>query len=163
METLDPPELKKETLDRHNFLKETLYPHKLQMEPPKPRTNYFNTWSNSTLLPETWQARHRREGSSPSCSASLKPRPRSPSSSPRLEIQFELQILLRIKKVRKQCYYKLEYAIFSTAGFFEYNSSTRPINRRLYSGIFKDPLETKYKTLKNSQNLCFMLKVWVFL
>ena len=25
-------------------------------------------------------------------------------------------------------------------------------NRRLYSGIFKDPLDTKYKTLKNSLN-----------
>jgi len=44
----------------------------------------------------------------------------------------------------------------------EYNGSTRPINRRLYLGIFKDPSGTKYKIFKNKQNsyiLCFMLKV----
>ena len=46
-----------------------------------------------------------------------------------------------------------------------YNLRTRPISRRLFSGKFKDPLTTRYKTFKNRLNskvLCFMLKVRVF-
>ena len=40
-----------------------------------------------------------------------------------------------------------------------YNLRTRPISRRLFSGKFKDPLTTRYKTFKNRLNskvLCFM-------
>ncbi len=49
---------------------------------------------------------------------------------------------------RIDVYYRLVYTIFSTSGSIVYNWSTRPINRRLYSGIFKDPIDIKYKTFK---------------
>ena len=35
---------------------------------------------------------------------------------------------------------------------------TRPINRRLYSGIFRDPLDTKYKTFKNKLSHKYYVK-----
>ena len=33
-----------------------------------------------------------------------------------------------------------------------YNYSTRPISKHLYSGIFKDPLDTKHKIFKKRLN-----------
>ena len=39
----------------------------------------------------------------------------------------------------------LANAIIFTTGSIVYNCSTQPINRHLYSGIFKYPLDTQYK------------------
>jgi len=44
--------------------------------------------------------------------------------------------------------YQLKYAIFSTACSIVCKYCTRPISKHLYSGIFKDPLDTKHKILK---------------
>ena len=44
--------------------------------------------------------------------------------------------------------YQLKYAIFSTACSIVYKYCTRPISKHLYSGIFKDPLDTKHKIFK---------------
>ena len=53
----------------------------------------------------------------------------------------------------------------STAGSIMYIWRTRPINRLLYSWMFKDPLDTKInlqKETKLKKTSCFMLKVRVF-
>ena len=44
--------------------------------------------------------------------------------------------------------YQLKYAIFSTACSIVYKYCTRPTSKHLYSGIFKDPLDTKHKMFK---------------
>ena len=44
--------------------------------------------------------------------------------------------------------YNLWYAIFSTECSIVYKYCTRPISKHLYSGIFKDPLDTKHKFFK---------------
>ena len=71
-------------------------------------------------------------------------------------VESNLQILVGIeprdKTVQCRDYKRLEFAIFSTAGSIVYNWSTRPIDRRLYSVIFKDPFDMKYKTFKNRLN-----------
>ena len=41
--------------------------------------------------------------------------------------------------------YQLKYAIFSTACSIVYKDCTQPISKHLYSGIFKDSLDTKHK------------------
>ena len=41
--------------------------------------------------------------------------------------------------------YQIKYAIFSTACSIVYKYCTRPISKHPYSGIFKDPLDTKHK------------------
>ena len=64
--------------------------------------------------------------------------------------------------------YQLKYAIFSTAcsivyKYIVYNFCTRPISKRLYSGIFKD---TKHKIFKKKTefiNAMYMFKIGVFL
>ena len=48
--------------------------------------------------------------------------------------------------------YQLKYAIFSTACSTVYKYCTRPISKHLYSGIFKDPLDTKHKIFKKRLN-----------
>ena len=56
--------------------------------------------------------------------------------------------------------WNLWYAIFFTADSIVYKYCTRLISRHLYSEIFKDPLEKKYKIFKNRRNvymLCFIL------
>ena len=47
--------------------------------------------------------------------------------------------------------WNLWYAIFSTCSIV-YKYCTRPIRRHLYSGIFKDSLDTKHKIFKNRLN-----------
>ena len=48
--------------------------------------------------------------------------------------------------------YQLKYAIFSTICSIVYKYCTRPISKHLYSGIFKDSLDTKHKIFKNRLN-----------
>jgi len=48
--------------------------------------------------------------------------------------------------------YQLKYAIFSTACSIVYKNCTRPISKHLYSGIFKDPLDTKHMIFKKRLN-----------
>ena len=66
-------------------------------------------------------------------------------------------IYLRDKRVTEiDC--NLWYAIFSTACSIVYKYCTRPIRRYLYSGIFKVPLDRKYKIFKNRQiHKCYVL------
>ena len=62
--------------------------------------------------------------------------------------------------------WNLWYAIFFTLCSIVYKYCTQPIRRHLYSGIFKDPFDRKYKIFKNRQNLkmiCSMFKIVVFL
>ena len=47
---------------------------------------------------------------------------------------------------------------------YNYKYCTRPISRYLYSGIFKDPFDSKHKIFKNRLNskiLCFELKIGI--
>ena len=47
--------------------------------------------------------------------------------------------------------------------FIVYKCSTRPISKHLYSGIFKDPLDTKHKIFKKKTefiNVMFHVKNW---
>ena len=48
--------------------------------------------------------------------------------------------------------YQLKYAIIPKACSIVYKYCTRPISKHLYSGIFKDPLDTKHKIFKNRLN-----------
>ena len=60
--------------------------------------------------------------------------------------------------------YQLKYAIFSTACSIVYKYCTRPFSKHLYSGIFKDPLDTKHKIFKKKKtefiNVMFHVKNW---
>ena len=55
--------------------------------------------------------------------------------------------MIRDKRVA-EIDYRLKYVIFSTACPTMYKYCTRPIRRHLYSGIFKDSLDTKHKIFK---------------
>jgi len=48
--------------------------------------------------------------------------------------------------------YLLKYAIFSTGCSNVYKYCTRPISKHLFSGIFKDRLDTKHKIFKKRMN-----------
>ena len=89
-----------------------------------------------------------------------------------------ITVLNKVKKVKTLMHwtqrvtevdYQLKYAIFSTACSILYKYCTRPLSKHLYSGIFKDPLDTKHKFFKKRLNsyviysmLCFMLKLEYF-
>ena len=60
-------------------------------------------------------------------------------------------IFLRDKKVT-ETNYQLKYAIFSTTCSIMYKYCTRPISKHLYSGIFKNPLDTKHEIFKKRRN-----------
>ena len=74
-------------------------------------------------------------------------------------------ISMTVPQTNTVCYYASKSDIFHRR-FHCVQRSTRPINRDLFSGIFKDPLDAKPKIFKKKTkfvNFMFHVKILVFL
>ena len=56
--------------------------------------------------------------------------------------------ICKVNSESKEIYLNLKYVIFSTADSIVNNWGTQPINRRLYSRIFMDPLDFTCEQLR---------------